>query len=74
MRSRSKFRFEQVLRKRSTQPRLFGYMRGTGKIIGDIESPAWDQPWDAELGIAYRGENGVPVYYTENGIQTTDDL
>jgi hypothetical protein len=49
-------------------------MRGTVKILGDIESPAWDEPWDAELGIAYRGENGVLVYYVGNGIQTTDDL
>jgi len=49
-------------------------MRGTVKIIGDIEAPAWGGPWDAELGIAYRGENGKPVYYTGNGIETEDDL
>jgi hypothetical protein len=49
-------------------------MRGTLKIMGDIKAPAWDGPWDSELGIAYRGENGVPVYYTGNGIETTDDL
>ena len=48
-------------------------MRGTIKFIGDIESPTWDKPWDAELGVAYHSENG-PVYYTGNGIETTNDL
>ncbi len=49
-------------------------MRGTAKITGDIMSPAWDKPWDAELGIAYRGEDGEPIYYTGSGTETTDDL
>ena len=41
---------------------------------GDIVSPTWDGgPVDAELGIAYHGENG-PVYYTGNGTETTDDI
>ena len=51
-----------------------GLMRGTARIKGDIMSPAGDTLWDAELGIAYRGENGEPVYYTGNGTETTDDL
>lgn len=62
------------MRKTPARPALFGRMRGTCKILGDIESPTWDGPWDSELGIAYRGENGVPFYYTGNGIETTDDL
>jgi hypothetical protein len=74
MRNRSKFPFEQILHKKSERSPLFGWMCGTVKITGDIEGPAWDGPWDAELGIAYRGQNGVPVYYTGNGIETTDDL
>ena len=53
----------------------YGSMRGTAKELGDIVGPIWDGgPWDCELGIAYRGENGEPVYYTGNGIETTDDL
>ncbi|MCU1323680.1 MAG: hypothetical protein JWM43_3329 [Acidobacteriaceae bacterium] len=64
----------QLLAHRNRRHPIFGCMRGTVKILGDIESPAWDGPWDAELGIAYRGENGTPVYYTGNGIETTDDL
>ena len=52
----------------------YGYMVGSGKELGDIVGPVWDGgPWDAELGIAYNGENG-PVYYTGNGCETTDDL
>ena len=74
MPNRNKFRLGKLLRKKSKRSPIFGWMRGTGKITGDILSPAWDGPWDAELGIAYRGENGVPVYYTGNGIETTDDL
>ena len=54
---------------------LYGSMRGTAKELGDIVGPVWDGgPWDAELGIAYRGENGETVYYTGNGCETTDDL
>ena len=71
---RDKYRFAQWFHKNPARASIFGWMRGTCKITGDIESPAWDGPWDAELGIAYCGENGVPVYYTGNGIETTDDL
>ncbi len=74
MRNRNKFRFLYLFSGPSSPPHSgFGYMRGTVKIIGDIMSPAWAEPWDAELGIAYRGENG-PIFYTGNGIETTDDL
>lgn len=71
---RDKYRFARRFHKNFGRASIFGWMRGTVKITGDIESPAWDRPWDAELGIAYRGENGVPVYYTGNGIETTDDF
>jgi hypothetical protein len=54
-------------------PSGFGFMKGKMIILGDIVSPD-PEPWDSELGIAYRGENGEPVYYTGNGIETTDDL
>ncbi len=47
-------------------------MRGTGKIIGDVISPEWDEPCDAELGIAYHGENG-PVYWIDNELKETDE-
>ncbi len=30
---------------------LFGCMKGTIEILGDIEGPAYDKPWNAELGI-----------------------
>ena len=48
-------------------------MKGKINILGDIVSPAFDESWDSELGIAYHGKNG-PVYYTGNGFGTTDDL
>ena len=69
--TRNKYRLHFVL----TEWKFIGSMRGTGRELGDIVSPSWDDgPCDAELGIAYRGENGVPVYYTGNGAETTDDL
>jgi hypothetical protein len=72
---RNKYRVQQVLRNRAEELSYgYGCMRGTAIEVGDIVSPAWDDgPWDCELGIAYHGENG-PVYYTGNGIETTDDL
>jgi hypothetical protein len=74
MQIRSKFRLKQVIDKGAGMDSLRGSMRGSARILGDIVSPAWDGgPWDAELGIAYHGESG-PVYYTGNGIETTDDL
>lgn len=30
---------------------LFGCMKGSIKILGDIVGPAHDEPWNAELGI-----------------------
>lgn len=51
---------------------LFGYLRGTMQIVGDIVSPD-PEPWDSELGIAYRGEGGKPVYYTGNGTEIEND-
>jgi len=58
---------------KAIQSSAYGFMRGTATEIGDIVSPTWDGcPLDAELGIAYHGENG-PVYYTGNGTETTDD-
>jgi hypothetical protein len=49
-------------------------MRDTAKVVGDIVGPVWTNgSWDAELGIAYQGENG-PVYYIGKGIETTDDI
>jgi len=29
----------------------FGCMKGTIKILGDIEGPVYDGPWNAELGL-----------------------
>jgi hypothetical protein len=72
MPGRSKFRFQYLLGGQISPRSGFGYMRRPVKIIGDIMSPTWEEPWDAQLGIAYRGENG-PVYYTRNGIETTED-
>jgi prevent-host-death family protein len=30
---------------------LFGCMKGKISILGDIDSPAYDGPWNAELGL-----------------------
>jgi hypothetical protein len=52
----------------------YGFMRGSVIELGDIISPAWDgSPMNAELGIAYFGQDG-PVYYTGKGSETTDGL
>jgi hypothetical protein len=75
MRARNKFRFTQIVKTNGfTADSGFGWMRGSAIELGDIVGPVWDDgPWDAELGIAYRGESGVPVFYTGNGTETTDD-
>lgn len=41
-------------------------------IVGDIISPD-PEPWDSELGIAYRGEDAKPIYYTGRGLETEDE-
>jgi hypothetical protein len=64
MGNRDKFRLKEILSRRRKLYARYGFLRGTVKILGDIESPAWNEPWDAELGIAYHGENG-PVYWPE---------
>lgn len=75
MQTRNKFRLKQIIEKRAARRSFYGYMAGTAKEPGDIVGPVWDGGlWDAELGIAYRGENAEPVYYTGNGTETTDDL
>ena len=74
MQTRNKFRLNRVINKRAALRSHYGYMAGSAKELGDIVGPVWDGgPWDAELGIAYHGENG-PVYYTGDGCETTDDL
>jgi hypothetical protein len=73
MPTRKKFRLKQLIDTRAAHRSRLGSMAGTGKELGDIVGPVWDGgPWDAELGIAYHGDNG-PVYYTGNGCETTDD-
>jgi len=62
-----------MLRKKTKIASGYGFLKGSSKELGDIISPAFDEPWDSELGIAYHGKDG-PVYYTGNGIETTDDL
>jgi hypothetical protein len=75
MRTRNKFRFTQIVKASDiTTDTGFGWMRGSAMELGDIVGPVWDgEPWDAELGIAYRGDNRVPVFYTGTGTETTDD-
>ena len=74
MQTRNKFRLKQIIDARTGRLSCYGYMRGSGKELGDIVGPVWDGgPWDAELGIAYHGENG-PVSYTGSGCETTDDI
>lgn len=34
-----------------TREPLFGCMKGKMTILGDIEAPVYDKPWNAELGI-----------------------
>jgi hypothetical protein len=75
MKIRNKFRLASLVTVKTKYMKSgYGFMRGTAKELGDIISPAWDgSRVDAELGIAYHGENG-PVYYTGNGTETTDGL
>jgi hypothetical protein len=69
MQTRNKFRLKQIFDARAGRRSSCGYMRGSGKILGDIVSPAWDGgPWDCELGIAYRDENGIALDYNGNEI------
>lgn len=73
MPAQHKFRLKQLLAtKRSRAHTMFGCMRGTVSILGDIVSPVYTDPWDAELGIAYHGENG-PVYWFDSKLSSTDD-
>lgn len=75
MRTRDKSRFKAIIHPTwpSADPALDS-LRGTVIELGDIVGPVWgNEPWDAELGIAYHGESG-PVYYTGNGTETTDDI
>lgn len=37
--------------KASERHSIIGAMKGSITIIGDIVSPAYDKPWNAELGI-----------------------
>ena len=44
--------FMELKRVRTEKPKpLFGCMKGSGMILGDIESPVYDKPWNAELGL-----------------------
>ena len=47
---------------RGNYDRVFGFMRGTGQVLGDIVSPDSEFA-DCELGIAFRDENDVPFGY-----------
>jgi hypothetical protein len=47
-------------------------MRSTVTILSDIEGPTSDEPWDAELGIAFHGENG-PVYWVNNELKESNE-
>ena len=73
---RNKYRFHQSITVAKPESAGgYGFMCGTAKELGDIVGPVYDGgPCDCELGIAYHGENGKPVYYTGNGTETTDDL
>lgn len=51
---------------------LFGYMRGTIEIVGDVLSPD-PESWNSDLGIECRDENGRPVYSTGKEIEREDD-
>lgn len=44
--------FMELKRVRPAQQKpLFGCMKDSMRITGDIEAPVYDKPWDAELGI-----------------------
>ena len=69
----SKLRLKHLLDSRSHSPNSVGHrMAGTVKILGDIAGPTWTEPWDAELGIAYHGDNG-PVYWVRGELSEMDD-
>jgi hypothetical protein len=65
---RNKSRLKQ-LAERNGSPfcKIFGCMRGSFKIVGDIVSPD-PELWDCELGIAYCDENGVAFDYNGNEV------
>ena len=61
MRLRDKFRLAPLAQRNgSALYQIFGSMRGTVKILGDIVSPD-PELWNCELGIAYHDENGVAL-------------
>ena len=72
MQTRSKFRLKQ-LAERNESPfyKIFGCMRGTFKIVGDIVSPD-PELWDCELGIAYRDGSGTAFDYRGKEIDMTE--
>ena len=72
MNRRSKCRLERFLSELARASASgYGSIRGTVTVLGDIVNAMPHKPWDAELGIAYHGENG-PIYYTGNGIETDE--
>jgi hypothetical protein len=66
-----KFRIKKLPAHAAQQPSGYGWMPGTVAVLDEIDGPAWIEPWDAQLGIAYRGENG-PVYWVNNEEKETD--
>jgi hypothetical protein len=52
---------------------LFGYMKGTITIVGDILSPD-PEPWHSEMGIASCDGNGKPIDDTAITAETDDEI
>lgn len=73
MTSRAKSHRKMKVESCAGAPTLFGYLRGTMEIPGDIVSPD-PEPWNSDLGIAYRDENGMPVYEVGDEIETEDEF
>jgi len=71
---RNKFRLgSRIAGNRARHASGYGWMRGTAKELGDIVGPVWDgSPWDAELGIAYHGDNG-PVYWVNGELSESNE-
>lgn len=74
MQKRDKFRLQPIIsRNGSPLHQIFGCMRGTVTILGDIVSPD-PELWDCELGIAYQDEDGIAFGYDDKKINMEEAI
>jgi hypothetical protein len=61
MKTRNKFRLKQTIERRAATPDIFGCMRRTFKITGDVVGSEWDELYDPASGSDYRLAYGEPL-------------